>query len=513
MWPRADSTHSQRGDSAFPEVSAPALEAGRQAAVIDIGSNSVRLVIYRLEGRAIWTVFNEKALAGLGRDLTTTGRLSPQGVAVALAALRRFRAVLEGWAAADTFVVATAAVREARDSKAFLDAVRDQTGLQVRVLSGEEEARYAAMGVLAGQPDAGGVVADLGGSSLELIRLSGAPEGVTLPLGPFALGAPRPIDIDKARRAADAALKPLAGRFAAREFHAVGGGWRNLALLHMAMADYPLHVAHQYEMSRADAVDVARFVARQSRSSLEGIEGLSKKRFDTLPYAAVVLDALIERLGVEKVVISAFGLREGLLYEAMSPQERGRDPLIEGCEALTAMRGLSAELGAALEAWLRPSFSGLAPVFGTRDAILLAAACRLADLGARLHPDHRADLAFDQVLRAPIAGMSHPERAFLACAAFARHSSALATPEPQVIARVLTAERRQRARALGTAIRLGCDLAGRNAGLLAHARLALDAERLKLTTEPGWGDMLLGEQTAKRAATLAQALKLKLELG
>ena len=485
----------------------------RQAAVIDIGSNSVRLVIYRLEGRAIWTIFNEKALAGLGRDLGVTGRLSPDGVATALIALRRFQTVLRGWDRADISVVATAAVREAKDGPEFLAQVREQAGFEVRLLSGESEAHYAALGVIAGQPSARGVVGDLGGSSLELIRLADTRLGVTLPLGPFALGAPRAIDIDRVRRTAEAALEPLGGQLSSAEFHAVGGAWRNLGLLHMAMAGYPLHVAHQYEMSRADAVDVARFVARQSRNSLEGIEGLSKKRFDTLPYAAVVLDALIERLGVEKVVISAFGLREGLLFEAMSPEDRALDPLIEGCEALTALRGLPSHLGAALEAWLMPTLGRLEPLFEGRDGVLIAAACRLAELGARLHPDHRADLAFDQVLRAPIAGMTHAERAFLACAAFSRHTSSNNLPEPQVISRLLTAERRARARALGTAIRLGCDLAGRNAGLLQHATMTLSADKMRLTAETGWRDMLLGEQTAKRATTLAQALKLKLELG
>jgi exopolyphosphatase/guanosine-5'-triphosphate,3'-diphosphate pyrophosphatase len=515
MWPRADSSKALRGDAdaVNPLQAGPRREWGRHAAVIDIGSNSVRLVIYRLEGRAIWTVFNEKALAGLGRDLTVTGRLSPEGVHTALAALRRFRAVLDGWSASDTAVVATAAVREAQDGQAFVDTIEHQTGLEVRVLTGDEEARYAAWGVLAGQPGAQGVAGDLGGSSLELIRLDASGQGVTLPLGPFALGAPRNIDVDKILRAADLALRPLAGRFAATEFHAVGGAWRNLGLLHMAMADYPLHVAHQYEMSRADAIDVARFVARQSKGSLERIEGVSKKRFDTLPYAAVVLDALIERLGIERVVISAFGLREGLLLESMTPEDRAQDPLIGGCEALTAARGVSPDLGPALETWLAPAFGQLSPQFGDRDPILTSAACRLADLGARLHPDHRADLAFEQVLRAPIAGMTHSERAFLASAAFARHIAAPTPPEPQIVARLLTVERRQRARALGAAIRLGCDLAGRNAGLLARAPLSIDGDRLRLTAETGWADMLLGEQTAKRAATLAQVLKLRLELG
>jgi exopolyphosphatase/guanosine-5'-triphosphate,3'-diphosphate pyrophosphatase len=498
MWPRGDSR---------PE--------SRQAAVIDVGSNSVRLVIYRLDGRAIWTVYNEKALAGLGRDLPSTGRLSPEGVEVALTAIRRFRALLDGWRAEDVTAAATAAVREAADGPAFLKRVREETGLSVRVLTGEEEARYAALGVIAGQPDAEGVVGDLGGSSLELVRLNGAApdEGATLPLGPFALGAPRQLDTDRIRRLIESALTAHANRFASRHFHAVGGAWRNLALFHMELADYPLHVAHQYEMSRADALSVSRLVARQSRASLERMQGLSKKRIETLPYSAVVLEALIERLGVERVTISAFGVREGLLLEAMDPEVRERDPLIEGCEALTAARGFSSDLGGALEAWLTPAFEKLNPVFGARDPVLLAAACRLADLGAQLHPDHRADLAFEQVLRAPIAGMNHPERAFLASVAFARHTSSPNPPEAETVARVIDAPRRQRARALGAAIRLGCDLSGRNPRLLEKSSLTLQGERLALTASVGWEDMLLGEQTTKRAQTLATALKLKLELG
>ena len=498
MWPRGDSAG-----------------ASRQAAVIDVGSNSVRLVVYRLDGRAIWTVYNEKALAGLGRDLPSTGRLSPDGVEVAITAIRRFRALLDGWRAEDVTAAATAAVREAADGPAFLKRIRDETGLSVRVLTGDEEARYGAMGVIAGQPDAKGVVGDLGGSSLELIRLGGvAPGGgVSLPLGPFALGAPRQLDGDRTRRLIESALAPHAEAYAAPSFHAVGGAWRNLALFQMELAGYPLHVAHQYELGRADALSVSRLVSRQSRASLERMQGLSKKRIETLPYAAVMLEALIESLGIERITISAFGVREGLLLEAMEPDVRKRDPLIEGCEALTAARGQSSELGGALEAWLTPAFEKLAPVFDGRDTVLLAAACRLADLGARLHPDHRADLAFEQVLRAPIAGMNHPERAFLASVAFARHTSASPTPEADAIARIIGADRRQRAKALGAAIRLGCDLSGRNPRLLEKSALTTKGERLLLTAAAGWEDMLLGEQTAKRAQTLASALKLKLELG
>lgn len=488
--------------------------ASRQAAVIDVGSNSVRLVIYRVDGRALWTVYNEKVVAGLGQDLSTSGRLSPQGIEAAIGALRRFRAVLDGWRADEVTTAATAAVREAADGKAFLARVKSETGLEIRVLTGMEEARFAALGVICGQPDAKGVVGDLGGSSLELIRLNGLgpAEGTTLPLGPFALGAPKALEPERTRRLIDDHLRPLAARYAGPDFHAVGGAWRNLALLHMQMADYPLHVAHQYEMSKTDGLELARFVQQQSRASLERIEGLSRKRFDTLPYSALVLDRLIERLGVERIIISAYGLREGMLLDAMLPEIRTLDPLIEGCEALTAQHGNTPELGHALSAWVEPTFERLPPMFGGRDGILLAAACRLADLGARLHPDHRADIAFDQVLRAPLAGMNHPERVFLAYVAFARHSASPFPADDTRVGRMLSPERRQRAKALGAAIRLGCDLSGRNTRLLEKSSLVISGDKLALTVLAGWEDILLGEQTARRAQTLAQALKLKLAL-
>ncbi|MBP7704731.1 MAG: Ppx/GppA family phosphatase [Caulobacter sp.] len=486
----------------------------RDAAVIDVGSNSVRLVLYRLEGRAIWTVYNEKVLAGLGRDLGTTGKLSASGVESAMAALRRFRAVLDATRPQDVFTAATAAVRDAADGDAFVGRVAAETGLQLRVLSGQEEARYAALGVLAGEPEGEGVVGDLGGASLELVRLGpdGPIEGATLALGPFAMGS---LKGDKLRAEVAARLAPYAGRFSGKTFHAVGGAWRNLALVHMRMFDYPLQIVHQYEINKREALETARSITRQSKTALEGIPGVSKKRLETLPHAALVLETLIETLGIETVVVSAYGLREGLLLESMRPATRDLDPLIEGCCALAARQGVDETLGPTLEAWLAPVFSSLLPVMDggeTREAVLRGAACRLADLGSRLHPDHRADLVFEQVLRAPIAGLRHVERAFLAVAAFSRHTSANTYPEQDVINRLLTEAQRRRARALGAAIRLGSDLSGRSSALLAQSRLGLKDGRLILTAVDGWSDMLLGEQTTRRATTVAQLLNLQLEV-
>ncbi|HWA61566.1 MAG TPA: Ppx/GppA phosphatase family protein [Caulobacteraceae bacterium] len=484
------------------------------AAVIDVGSNSVRLVLYRLEGRAVWTVFNEKVLAGLGREIAATGRLSRDGVNAAMTALKRFKALLDGGGPTRVFAAATAAVRDAADGDAFCRRVRDEIGLELRVLSGKEEARYSALGVVAGAPDAAGLVGDLGGASLELIRLAdGEPaDGVTLPLGPFAMEDAGRFDADRTRAAAAKIMAPFAGRLSSDTLNAVGGAWRSLAILHMRMHDYPLEIVHQYEMSRREALDAARIICRQSKSSLDRIEGISRRRLDTLPHAAAVLEALIETLDVQKVVMSAFGLREGLLYESMSRETRAGDPLVEGCAALGARQGVSETLGPALETWLAEAFATLPPVFGERDPVLLAAACRLADLGARLHPDHRADLLFEQVLRAPISGMDHAERVFLACAAFARHTAANVIPEQELVTRLLSHDRYQRARALGSAIRLACDLSGRSPHLLAHSRIELKPGSVIVRASEAWAGVLLGEQTAKRGATLAGLLDRELKL-
>lgn len=486
-----------------------------EAAVIDIGSNSVRLVLYRLDGRAIWTVFNEKVLAGLGRDLPATGRLSKDGVETALTALRRFAAVLEGVRPAYSFVAATAAVREAADGPDFCDRVAAETGLKVRVLSGEEEAKYAALGVMAGDPGARGVAADMGGSSLELIRIGegGLKPGVTLPLGPFSLADPKGFDTGRLKTRIGQVLKPASDRFSADALHAVGGGWRALAQVHMARTDYPLRIVHQYAMPASEARDLARLMAQQSKASLERLPGVSKKRAETLPYSALVLEGLIERLGLKTIQFSAWGLREGLLFEALDAAGPLEDPLLAGAMALGVRQGVSPHLPEALHAWLSQVIAALPPAFGPeRDDVLARAACRLADLGARLHPDHRVELVVDQVLRAPVAGQTHPERAFLAAVLNARYAGPPSTPQPEAVDRLLDDAARARARALGLAMRLGCDLSGRSPQLLANAAVRVKGDTLKLTASDGYADVLLGEQTRRRAKALAEAMGLKLDL-
>lgn len=487
----------------------------KQIAVIDIGSNSVRLVLYRLEGRAVWTMFNEKVLAGLGRDLAATRRLSEPGVVMAMTALRRFAAVIEGVQPDQVLVAATAAVREAEDGPLFCERVAAETGLRIRVLSGEEEAKYSALGVLAGDPGARGVAADMGGASLELTRIGDGPrgKGVTLALGPFALLDAKGFDADRLRARIAKRLGPVEDAYATSTLYAVGGAWRSLAQMHMAMADHPIRIVHQYAMSAADARDMARLIARQSRVSLEKLPGVSKRRAETLPYAALVLEGLIDRLELSSVVFSAWGVREGLLYHGMEPAMRAVDPLLAGCSAWGGRQGVDPALPRALDGWLQSVASALPEVFGEeRDALLTSSVCRLADLGARLHPDHRINLVFDQVLWSPIPGQTHAERAFMAVAMNARYGGEVRTPAPDTVNRLLSDKGQKRARALGLAMRLACDLSGRSPQLLANATATVEKGALRVTAANGYADMLLGEQTKRRAKALAEAMDLALKI-
>ncbi len=478
-------------------------------AVIDIGSNSVRLVIYRIEGRSIWPVFNEKVLAGLGRDLKTNKVLHKGGWRETLIALRRFKAILESYDLDRLHVVATAAVREAEDGPAFVEEVRRQTGFAVRTLTGAEEAFYSAQGVRCGHLDAEGVVGDLGGSSLELFDL-GAGSGITLPLGPFALGAPKPLEPERVLDTIRRELEPYKGRFSNTSFHPVGGAWRNLALIWMQKQFYPLEVIQQFEMPARDALGIARFVASQSISSLEKVPGVTKRRLENISYAALVLQGLIENLQFETLCFSAFGLREGLLFEALDDKLKKEDPLIAGCAALGARMGINDHLGIALATWALDfyrSSNGDRP-----DERLIRAAAKLSDVGARLHPDHRADLACDQVLRAPIPGQNHRERVFLAATIYTRYSGDAYAKEPVLINRILGDDQLQMATRLGLLLRLGCDLSAKSSILLSHAHVRQDGPQLTLGANTGWEDLLLGEQTRRRARALANHMKLQLNI-
>jgi len=480
---------------------------GALAAVIDVGSNSVRLVVYRLDGRALLPILNEKVMAGLGRALPQTRRLSSEGVENALRALRRYAAILESMELSAVEVVATAAVREAEDGRAFVDRVRRETGLKLRILTGVEEARISALGVLGANPDARGVVGDLGGSSLELIELAhGAPQaGESFSLGPLALMREEGFDPVRAAAAIDERLnssKALRGQ--GGDFYAVGGAWRALGRIDIAVKQHPLHILQHYEMSRAEALKIAEFVRKQSRKSLEKLEEAAAKRADLLPYAALLLENVLARGRFERVILSSFGLREGLLFDKMPADTLRQHFLIAAAEAFAAQAPSTRAFVRALGPWIAPIFVDQPILFSPeRDPLLREGAARLADLGSLLHPDQRTELIFDLVVRAPLAGISHRERAFLGASVHHRYTKR--PPHALAYSALLGEDEQRAAIALGAALRLGADISGRTDDMLARFQIGWRDGVLVLSTKKREAH-LIGEQAERRFEALRAAL-------
>src|SRR5262245_40438385 len=281
-------------------VDAPASEravAKSRVGIIDVGSNSIRLVVYERASRAPLPVFNEKVRCGLARGLDATGRLNRDGVDMALANIDRFTTLAHNMKVTSLDLLATAAVRDAADGAAFMRELERRPGIKAHIVSGQDEARFSGYGVICGIPDAAGVMGDLGGGSLELVALGNGMLGhsSTLPVGPLRLMSSGKADPKKTVLDAIEGVPWLRGE-TGQTFYAVGGAWRAFARLHMEQAGYPLHIIHHYEISSEEARAVARLIAVQSAKSLEKMPGVSRRRLDTLPLACLALDRLLAAL-------------------------------------------------------------------------------------------------------------------------------------------------------------------------------------------------------------------------
>ncbi len=478
--------------------------------IIDIGSNSVRLVVYRGLTRTPPAIFNEKVMAGLGRGLAANGRLSESSMVSAVVALGRFAMLARDMDLASLRVVATAAVREASNAQVFIDRVRDACGLEIETISGEVEARGSALGVIAGIPDADGVVGDLGGGSLELIRVSGgeAHERISLPIGSLRLDAvrkrsPRALG-GFIKKALDTVDWVAAGR--GKPFYTVGGSWRALAQLHMHLTDCPLRVVHQYRMDADVPARLVRTLARLDPKTLKGVPHFSSSRAPSLPGAAMLLSAAVKRLGSSEVVASANGLREGLLFAQLSPEMQREDPLLAATRAEGERQGRFPEHGDLLFTWMDGLFRGRGEPVG--DARIRLATCLLSDVAWRAHPDFRAERGFDFALHGNWVAITAAERAMMAAALYACFGGDFASRDVKVMNELADPAALARARTWGTALRLGQRLTGGTAAPLTASRLWREGTSLVLTLDPAHA-ALYGEAVARRLKTLAGALGLE----
>ncbi|HEY1940818.1 MAG TPA: exopolyphosphatase [Roseiarcus sp.] len=457
---------------------------GEPVAIVDIGSNSVRLVSYESLTRALTPTFNEKVLCGLGRGVATTGFLSDDAVAKALAALQRFKALCRTMKIDDIRAVATAAVRDAANGPQFLELAEKAIGCSITLLAGPREAQLAALGVVSSiyQPD--GVVGDLGGGSLELTEVGEGKigRGVTLPIGGLSLmelSDRSPKKAAKIARDALAKAKPLEN-LAGRTFYAVGGTWRSLARLHMRQRQYPMHVMHNYVIPTRDALDFVKLVERIEVEALLSIESVSSARRPLLAYGAAVMEEIIRQANPKEIVISALGVREGLLYEALPPDEQEQDPLISAARQFNVLRSRSPAHAEDLFEWTSQFLATTHLEEMPEETRLRHAACLLSDVAWRAHPDYRGEQSYDLVANASFVGIDHPSRAFLALAASYRHVSNDLDVSP--LARSLVSARLlDRARILGAAMRVAYIVSAAMPGVLPRTPMIAQRGRIVLS--------------------------------
>ncbi|MGE0023241.1 MAG: Ppx/GppA family phosphatase [Hyphomicrobium sp.] len=479
--------------------------------VIDIGSNSVRLVVYEGAVRAALPIFNEKVLAGLGKSIATTGHLGEESVERALEALRRFRAVARILKVKNLRVLATAAVRDAVDGPDFIKRAEQAVGVPIEVLSGAKEAQLAAYGIRMGFPAADGLAGDLGGGSLEVIdiykdRLNDA---VTLPLGGLRLIDQTAKQIDRALPLVDEQIAQVTwltnGR--GRPFYAVGGTWRAIAKLHMEQANYPLRVMQGYAIPTREAIEFCQLVRRTKKiSAFPGMDDVARARRDVVPFGALVLERLLEALAPSEVIFSVFGIREGLLFSLMPPLEQQKDPLLSFCEEYARQRSRSVAHALELCAWTDALFEGDGLKETEEDRRLRHAACLLSDIGWRAHPDYRGEQSLNVVAHAGLSGIDHSGRIFLALAVYFRHVGSDESKADDFSSRlkmVISKRAQKRARIIGAAIRAAHMLSIGMPGVIDETRLSYEGIKLVLTIPRAYS-ALDGERLRRRFAILAE---------
>jgi exopolyphosphatase/guanosine-5'-triphosphate,3'-diphosphate pyrophosphatase len=486
------------------------LQHGSPIGVVDIGSNSVRLVVYEGLMRSPTALFNEKALCGLGREVQSTGLLAADAVEHALSTLKRYHALCETMGVKKLLAIATAACRDAKNGRGFIKLAERTLRAEVDVLSGSREAELTALGVISGTHRGDGIVGDLGGGSLELVDIRGARarNGLTRPLGGLALADISAKSLKKAEKYVKKTLSglPMLKASAGRTFYAVGGTWRSLARLHMWQTGYPLHVMHGYAIPADDALEFAKLVHRVDVDTLSNIEVVANARRPLLPYAALVLEYILRVGKPRQVVFSALGVREGLLYSLLKRKEQEKDALIEAARNLNQLRARSPDHGEDVIEWTDRFMASSGLEETAEERRLRHAACLLADIGWRAHPDYRGEQSLNIIAHGGFTAIDHPGRAYLALAVFYRHVGLVMDDElSQRLRELATTRMIDRARVLGAALRLAYVLSAAMPGVLTRTSLAVERHRLALRL-PGATAALAGERVSNRLRSLARLI-------
>ncbi len=487
----------------------PTRKGWNPIAIIDIGSNSVRLVVYDNISRHPSIIFNEKVACGLGRGLQKNGKLGKDEMRRALAALKRYSAIVKNLKCVEIFGIATAASREASNGPDFIKKAEKICQCDISVISGEEEAQLAATGIVSGFYKVDGIVGDMGGGSLELLdinnnKISG---GNTLKLGGLSLIDTSGGDLEKAAEIARKALDTLDWLTIGqdRPFYAVGGTWRAFARMYMGQIDYPFHILHGYSISGDEALKFAHLMDHVTPEKMEEFKLFSKPRRETIPYGALVLAEFIKKVQPSKIYFSSYGVREGAIYRLLDKKERKKDPLLAACRNMASRNARCILQTSELFDWTSQIFTQPGPKENEKNRRLRHAACLLSDIGWRAHPDFRATQSMDIIAHSDLTGISHRGRAFLALAVFYRYSSPGKKPPSKKLTKLLPKKDFKHARILGASLRVINKIAIATPGITEATRINYQNDKLVLNLPKEYA-VLDGEMLEKRLRQLAELM-------
>jgi len=490
------------------------IQGAKPVAVLDIGSNSVRLVVYERLGRSLTPLYNEKSSCSLGRGLAQTGKLAYENIDRALTAIQRFALVVRLMKAGEVHVLATSAVRDASNSQAFVDAVETTMNARVHVLSGEQEAHFAALGVVAGIPDFTGLVGDLGGGSLELSAIASGHDAVgeTHELGVIRLQDDSGRSPAKAREIARQRLRlsSLVRGQPGGQCCAIGGTWRSLAKMHQVRREYPRHMVQHYVAKAGDLAKLCDEIADAAAAGkpIPGGDSISSSRRDLMPYGAAVLGEVLRAGKFDSVLFSALGVREGFLYGLLPTDQQDVDPLLEGAEEISILRSRSPAHAGDLIEFTADFLKAIHVSETPEETRLRKVACYLADIGWRGHPDYRGEQSVDLVAYGSLTGVDHPGRAFLAETLAVRYMGLKHKSMSQSLMALAGPAANMKARLLGAIFRVAYPMSAAMPGVLPRAHFTLENGRLRLHLPPDLA-FLAGEHLEGRLEQLAGVAGIK----
>jgi exopolyphosphatase/guanosine-5'-triphosphate,3'-diphosphate pyrophosphatase len=481
-------------------------------AIIDLGSNSIRMLIYDNLLNSQIPIFNEKAICELGKNLDKTGKLDPKGSDFALSVLQRFKRILSNLKVKKFKIIGTAAIREATDSKLFVAKVKKILKKKVQVLTGIEEAENSALGVIIGFQRVNGVVVDLGGGSLEIARVEKniIYEKISLPLGVLRLFNQPKRNKDKINSIISFYLNKIEWlrKGKTKNLYLCGGTWRTLLNAHIFKTNYPLSILHQYKLPAIEALKFSNRLSSVKLIKSEKLVGVTKSRTNYIPIGSYILSSLIKICDPSNILCSVSGVREGSLINKAYLNILKKDSLNRSVHFIALKKGDFGENYIKLYNFLKKIFPNKDENFPFR---LLLPACSLSNFDWGLGTYQRAELVFHEVINSPILKLSHNDRIKLGLVSFWRHCSTKYYPDLEFL-KLLSNSEITACRRIGAALRFASSISVISSIFYEKIKIYVANEKTLILKVPKKYSQVISNQVQKRLKSLAEEMNLKQEI-